>query len=110
SRIHLAEAHEMLGNKIKSKWMESGVTLLDPASVYIEPDVTIGKDTMIYPGTTLLGRTKIGANCVIGPQVKLLNAEIRDECKIEFSVIENRKIEKNSVIGPFAFMSGDNDT
>lgn len=107
SRAHLAEAHETLGRQIKAGWMEKGVTLLDPATVYIEPDVKIGKDTTLYPGTTLLGKTRIGARCTIGPNVKLADAQIKDECRIEFSVIENRRIEKESVIGPFAYMTGE---
>lgn len=107
SRVHLAEANEVLGNDIKKKWMENGVTLLDPASVYIEPDVKIGRDTTLYPGTVLLGKTRIGTGCVIGPQVKLTDAGIGDRSRIEFSVIVKRKIDKDSVIGPFAFLSGD---
>ncbi|MBN2104020.1 NTP transferase domain-containing protein [bacterium] len=109
SRVHLAEAHEMMGLQIKKKWMENGVTIPDTASVYIEPDVKIGKDTLIYPGTTILGKTKIGSHCVIGPQVKLLDADIKDGCRIEFSVIEKRKIEKKSIIGPFAYLTGEMD-
>ncbi|MBN1781598.1 NTP transferase domain-containing protein [bacterium] len=109
SRVHLAEAHEMLGRQIKIRHMENGVTLPDPASVYIEPDVRIGADTVIGPGTVLLGTTRIGPDCIIGPHVKLLNADIGEGCKIEFSVIEHRKIARHSVIGPMAFMLGNNE-
>jgi len=109
SRVHLAEAHEMLGRQIKTKWMENGVTILDPASVYIEPDVRIGIDTIIYPGTALMGKTRIGTRCTIGPYVKITDSDIKDDCKLEFSVIEKRKLDKNNIIGPFAFLTGEID-
>lgn len=106
SRVHLAEAHEVLSRQIKVQWMEKGVSIPDPASVYIEPDVRIGPDTTLWPGVTLTGKSKIGKNCQIGPSVKLKDADIQEGCQVEFSVIENRKIEKNSTIGPFAYLKG----
>ena len=107
NRIHLAEAHEIMNRQIRNHWMEKGVSMLDPKSVYIEPDVRIGPDTTLYPGVMLSGRTRIGKQCRIGPQVKLSDAVIPDGCVIEFSVIEKRKLEKESVIGPFAFLTGE---
>ncbi len=67
TRVHLAEAEAALRARINRRWMEAGVTLLDPAATYIEPGVTIGPDTIILPGTHLTGRTRIGARCRIGP-------------------------------------------
>jgi bifunctional UDP-N-acetylglucosamine pyrophosphorylase/glucosamine-1-phosphate N-acetyltransferase len=107
SRTHLAEANEILGQKIKVQWMENGVTLLDPATVYIEPDVRIGTDTTIYPGSVLLGKTKIGSRSIIGPHVRLMNADIGEECCVEFCVIENRKIENGRRIGPLAYVTAE---
>ncbi len=106
SRVHLAEAHTVLGRQIKTAWMEKGVSMPDPASVYIEPDVKIGPDTVLYPGTTLFGRTKIAAGCRIGPQVRCTDADIGAHSRIEFSVIESRKIDAGSILGPFAYLTG----
>jgi bifunctional UDP-N-acetylglucosamine pyrophosphorylase/glucosamine-1-phosphate N-acetyltransferase len=105
NRIHLAESNKMLGEKIKERWINNGITIIDPSSVYIESDVKIGQDTVIYPFSYISGKTIIERNCKIGPQVKLVNTRVGENCSIEFSVIENRKIEKNSTIGPFAYIS-----
>jgi bifunctional UDP-N-acetylglucosamine pyrophosphorylase/glucosamine-1-phosphate N-acetyltransferase len=107
NRLHLAEAHASMSREIRNHWMERGVSMPDPESVYIEPDVRIGTDTTIYPGVTLLGKTRIGNQCHIGPQVKIVDADVPEGCTIEFSVIEKRKLKKGSVIGPFAFLTGD---
>ncbi len=107
SRGDLNRACRILQQNIIDKLSSGGVTVVDPSSVLIEPDVKIGKDTVIYPFTSLMGTTAIGQECVIGPQVKLRNAKISNGCCIEFSVIENRKIEAGAVVGPFAFISGE---
>ncbi len=107
SRAHLIECHQLYRKQIIQKWIDRGVTFLNPETDYIEPDVKIGQDTTIYPSTTLTGKTVIGKGCTIGPEVKLTDAKISENCTIEFSVIENRKIEANAVIGPFAYMTGE---
>lgn len=66
------------------KLMTSGVRFVDPNNVYIGPDVKIGKGTLIWPGTYLLGETHIGENCEIGPCVKIENSKIGDCCHIGF--------------------------
>lgn len=106
SRLELNKASAMLKDEIICKLMNNGVTILDPLSVYIEPDVKIGQDTIIHPFTSLLGRTTIGEGCIIGPQVKLLDVRVGDNCHIEFSVIECRKIKNGDIVGPFAYISG----
>ena len=107
NRTHLSEIHQILQKKIIRKLMDNGVTIVDPNSVYIEPDVKIRQDTIIYPFTSLLGKTIIKQGCSIGPQVKLMNARIGEQCKIQFTVIENRTIENGAVKGPFAYISGE---
>jgi bifunctional UDP-N-acetylglucosamine pyrophosphorylase/glucosamine-1-phosphate N-acetyltransferase len=107
SRSDLDRANTYLKKKIADHWMKNGVTLVDSDSIYIEPDVRIGRDTIIHPFTSLQGKTKIHPNCIIGPQVLLRDACIQEGCRIQFSVIENRSIEKETTIGPFAYMTGD---
>jgi bifunctional UDP-N-acetylglucosamine pyrophosphorylase/glucosamine-1-phosphate N-acetyltransferase len=102
NRYELSKTSMAMNKVILKDWMLKGVTIIDPESVYIEPDVRVGKDTVIYPFTLLMGKTSIGSNCTIGPQVKIANTVIKDRCRIEYSVIENRTIAKESTIGPFA--------
>ena len=107
SRIDLANVKRTLQQDILNKAMRAGVTITDPSRVTIQTDVKIGIDTTIRPDTILEGKTVIGKGCTIGPGVRLKNARIGDNTSIEFTVIENRKIESNAVIGPFAFLTGD---
>jgi bifunctional UDP-N-acetylglucosamine pyrophosphorylase/glucosamine-1-phosphate N-acetyltransferase len=107
SRVHLIECHQYYQKQIVRKWIQRGVTFLDPESIYIEPTVKIGQDTIIYPSTTLTGKTSIGRGCIIGPEVKLADAKIGEHCTIEFSVIIKRTIEDHATIGPFAYISGE---
>ncbi len=64
-RIQLAKVSEELRKRKNEELMKSGVTLIDPVNTYIEDSVTVGRDTVIYPGTILAGKTEIGENCVL---------------------------------------------
>lgn len=106
-RHHLIACQQILKNQIVDQLISGGASILDPASTYIEPDVKIGSDTIIYPFTTLIGKTTIGKGCTIGPNTKLANATVGDNSTIEFAVVENRKLPKASIIGPFASVTGE---
>jgi bifunctional UDP-N-acetylglucosamine pyrophosphorylase / glucosamine-1-phosphate N-acetyltransferase len=102
NRIHLAEAERILRKRVNSDWMLAGVTMHDPERVYIEKDVTIGRDTVLFPETYLQGRTKIGDRCEIGPMSSIDDSVVGDNCKIQFSVLEGAVLEDEVSIGPFA--------
>ena len=104
TRVHLAEAGKILRKRINTELMLSGVSLVDPDSVYIESDVKIGQDTLILPNTYLQGKTSIGNNCIIGPDTRIFSSQIGDSCEIEFSVIEQSKVENEVDIGPFSHL------
>lgn len=104
NRVHLADAEAALRNRINRKWMEAGVTLIDPATTYIGLDVTLGKDTTIYPNTHLHGKTTIGDDCVIGPGSFIIDSAVGNGCQIRFSVIEEATVENNVDIGPFGHL------
>ena len=70
--------------------MANGVTLIDPASTYISIDAKIGKDTIIYPGTHIQGKTIIGSNCTIGPNSFIVSTIIGNNTTIEFSKLQMR--------------------
>ncbi|MCG3208539.1 MAG: Bifunctional protein GlmU [Anaerolineae bacterium] len=104
NRVHLAEAEQALRRKINRQWMEAGVTIIDPATTYIQPDVVLGQDTVIYPNTHLLGKTTIGQDCAIGPNTYIKDSTIGDRCEIKFSVVEEAVVENNVDAGPFAHL------
>jgi bifunctional UDP-N-acetylglucosamine pyrophosphorylase/glucosamine-1-phosphate N-acetyltransferase len=102
TRVHLSEAEAALRMRINQEHMLNGVSLMDPASTYIEVDVTIGKDTTLLPNTYLHGETVIGERNVIGPNTIIRNTTIGNDCKILASVLEGAVLEDDVDMGPFA--------
>jgi bifunctional UDP-N-acetylglucosamine pyrophosphorylase/glucosamine-1-phosphate N-acetyltransferase len=82
--------------------MLNGVTLIDPASTYIELDVTIGRDTVIWPNTYLHGRTEIGEGNALGPNTIIRDSKIGNRCKVLASAMEGAWLEDDVDMGPFA--------
>jgi bifunctional UDP-N-acetylglucosamine pyrophosphorylase / glucosamine-1-phosphate N-acetyltransferase len=104
TRVHLAEATAVLRERINQGWMLEGVTMIDPAAVYIEPEVTIGKDTVLWPGTYLQGKTQVGEACVIGPNAIIQDTQIGNRCTVLASVMEEAIVEDDVEIGPFGHL------
>jgi bifunctional UDP-N-acetylglucosamine pyrophosphorylase / glucosamine-1-phosphate N-acetyltransferase len=105
NRVELSHAEELLRKRINEKLMLSGVTILDPEQTYISPQVSIGKDSVIYPQSFIYGKTKIGKRCKIGPSVWIEDTEIKNDSTIKFSsYIEKSLIGANVMIGPFAHL------
>jgi bifunctional UDP-N-acetylglucosamine pyrophosphorylase/glucosamine-1-phosphate N-acetyltransferase len=104
TRVHLAEAEEILRERINRQWMLAGVTLIDTKRTYIEPDVRIGVDTVIWPETYLRAGTIIGDGCVIGPNTIIDKSRIGCGCKILASVVEEALVEDAVDIGPYAHL------
>ena len=102
TRVHLSEAGAALRMRINREHMLNGVSMMDPASTYIEVDVKIGKDTTIMPNTYIHGNTMIGEGNVIGPNAIIRNTIIGNDCKILASVLEGAVLEDDIDIGPFA--------
>ena len=103
SRKELADVATILRSAKNDALMESGVTLVDPASAFIGPDVTVGRDTIIHPGVHLEGRTVIGANCVIHAGVRIVDSTVEDGVVVNnFCVIAESHVRSNARVGPFA--------
>ncbi|SHF06861.1 bifunctional UDP-N-acetylglucosamine pyrophosphorylase / Glucosamine-1-phosphate N-acetyltransferase [Seinonella peptonophila] len=103
-RQQLAEADAYMRQMILQKHMEEGVTIVDTSNTYIEPEVFIGADTVIHPGTFLRGTTMIGEDCQIGPQADLTDMVIDDEVSIKYTVASGSRIEKETTVGPYVYM------
>jgi bifunctional UDP-N-acetylglucosamine pyrophosphorylase/glucosamine-1-phosphate N-acetyltransferase len=104
TRVHLAEAEAALRARINEALMLSGVTILDPATTYVEATVTVGQDTTILPNTHIRGKTVIGQGCTIGPNTIIEDCTIGDECDILASVLEGATLEGHVDIGPFGHL------
>jgi len=104
TRVHLAEAESALRRRINERWMLTGVSIVDPATTYIEPSVTIGQDTTIRPNTHLRGQTKVGKHCHVGPNTIIVDCQIGNRCRVLASVLEQAVMEDGSDIGPFGHL------
>src|SRR5690606_12890847 len=94
----------LLRQRINQQWMMEGVTILDPATTYIESGVVLGQDTVIWPNTHLRGITKIGVACEIGPNTVIQDTSIGNRCKILASFLEKAAVEDQVEMGPFAHL------
>lgn len=103
-RVQLAEVTRIMQDRINKKHMYSGVTIIDPASTYIDDSVEIGRDTVIYPNTYLEEGTLIGCNCEIGPNTRIINSTVRNKVNIESSKIVESLIDDGTMVGPFAYL------
>jgi bifunctional UDP-N-acetylglucosamine pyrophosphorylase/glucosamine-1-phosphate N-acetyltransferase len=110
SRAELARAIRQVQRQVNDRHMSQGVTLVDPESTYIEPLVSIGKDTVIYPDCYLQGRTQIGENCLIEPQVKIADSTLADGVHVRMcSVITESRLAPGVIVGPFAHLRPGSD-
>lgn len=109
SRAQLAEAEEILRSRINRVHLDNGVTLIDPKSTYIGADVTIEKDTIIYPNVILEGNTKIAERCTILQNTRIKDSIIESGASIEASVILESKVGENTNVGPFAYIRPDSN-
>lgn len=86
NRKQLSEAEAIIRQRILHSWQNKGVTIVDPATTFIDKRVTIGIDTILYPFTILEGNTAIGARCRVGPFVHLHDAKLDDDCSVEHNI------------------------
>jgi bifunctional UDP-N-acetylglucosamine pyrophosphorylase/glucosamine-1-phosphate N-acetyltransferase len=110
SRIELAAVSRIVRNKKTAELMAAGVTIEDPATAYIDGDVTIGADTVVHPGVSLEGRTTIGAGCEIHSGVRIVDSQIGDRVTIfNHCVITNARVADDVNLGPFAHLRQEAD-
>jgi len=105
SRVQLAEAEGVIRRRIRERWLEAGVTMLDPASAWIDADVTIGRDTLLYPNVTLEGRTVIGENTVVHSGTRITDCTIGQRVEIlDHCIFRESQVEDDSHLGPFVHL------
>ncbi len=102
SRVQLADAEMIMQARINQTHMEHGVTMIHPMLTYIDADVKIGKDTVLYPNTFITGKTTVGEHCLIGPSCQIDESQIGANCKITFSVVRQSRLAASVKVGPFA--------
>ena len=104
SRVELSKAENIMRLRINEAHMVNGVTIIDTNSTYIESDVEIGNDTIIYPGVMLQANTIIGSNCIIGMNSSITNSKIGNDTEVLNSTIIDSIVGENTNIGPYAYL------
>ena len=101
TRAEMVDVERLFRQRTVQRWLAAGVTIVSPEQTYIDPDVTIGQDSVIWPNSYLQGDTVVGDDCVIGPNTIVRSAEIGDRCVIEQAVIEGVIVEPDTYVAPF---------
>ena len=105
SQTELAEVSSIVRQSKNEELMGAGVTIEDPATTYIDDDVTVGPDTIIHPGVRLEGRTQVGERCELQSWVRVVDSTIEDDCTVRnCCVVTEARLASGSVVGPFAHL------
>ena len=107
SRKQLSVAEGVMRQRILDKLMDSGVTIMDPASTFIEGSVKIGRDTIIYPYTWLEGSTEIGEDCEIGPNARFTNVKIGNDNHLQFIYGHDCEVKDHVTAGHYVHLRPD---
>ena len=108
TRVELADAAAILRRRINREWMLQGVTMHDPSSTYIDADVRLGTDVVLYPNVYLEGRTVIAEGVTVYPNCRISNSQLDSGCIIyENSSLDSAKLESGVKVGPFARLRPD---
>lgn len=105
-RVELAQARAAMNARLCAAHMRAGVTIVDPATTYLEPELQIGTDTVLYPNTSIGRLTTIGEACTIGPNARLSAATIGNGVEIRESVILDSTVGDGTHVGPYAHIRG----
>ena len=106
-RAPLAHAEATFRGRINRRHLLAGVSLVDPATTYIDAGVTIGRDTVIEPNSHLRGATSVGEGCRLGPNTILRDATVGDRCHIVASTVESATLEDDVDVGPSSHLRPD---
>lgn len=106
-RVELATARKEMNARLCAGHMRDGVTIVDPDATYLEPELTIGRDTVIYPNSTISRLSELGERCTIGPNARLSGVKIGSDVVIRESVAVDSTIGDGATIGPYAHLRDD---
>ena len=103
-RVQLSAIGTELNRRLVAAHQRTGVTIIDPATTWIDVDVTIGRDTVVHPGTQLLGRTSVGGHCTVGPDTTLTDVTIGDGASVVRTHGSQSSIGPGANVGPFTYL------
>ena len=104
SRVQLSGAEKILRRRKNIELMDNGVTIMDPDSTFVDADVTVGRDTVIYPFTWLEGATTVGEGCEIGLNSRFTDTKIGNHVTAQFSYAHECEIADDVIMGPYVHL------
>ena len=105
-RLQLANAYDILQQRVKEKWLKAGVMMHNPDSITIDETVTLEADVVLEPNTHLKGQTTIAKGSTIGPGSMINNSAIAENVTVLYSVISDSQVAANTTVGPYAHLRG----
>ncbi|MDX3576118.1 MULTISPECIES: bifunctional UDP-N-acetylglucosamine diphosphorylase/glucosamine-1-phosphate N-acetyltransferase GlmU [unclassified Streptomyces] len=104
NRVQLSEARRILNDRLLTAAMLSGVTVIDPASTWVDVTVTFERDAVVHPGTQLHGSTHVGEGAEVGPNSRLKNTVVGAGARVDNTVSNDSEIGAGASVGPFAYL------
>ncbi|KOG42739.1 bifunctional N-acetylglucosamine-1-phosphate uridyltransferase/glucosamine-1-phosphate acetyltransferase [Streptomyces decoyicus] len=104
NRVQLAQARRLLNDRLVERAMLAGVTVVDPASTWVDVSVTFEPDATVHPGTQLLGATHIATGAEVGPHSRLTDTSVGAGAVASFTVAEGARIGEGASVGPYAYL------
>lgn len=100
-RLSLARVEAEIRRRINDRWLAAGVTMLDPATCYVDATVTLGRDVTLFPNTLLQGRTVVGEGAELGPDTRLVDCMVGAGARVEKTVGHDAEVGPGADVGPF---------
>ncbi|MBA4865357.1 bifunctional UDP-N-acetylglucosamine diphosphorylase/glucosamine-1-phosphate N-acetyltransferase GlmU [Streptomyces sp. PSKA54] len=104
NRVQLAEARRILNDRLLERAMLAGVTVVDPASTWVDVTVTFEQDAVVHPGTQLLGATHLAEGCEVGPNTRLTDTRVGAGARVDNSVSVGAEVGPQASVGPYAYL------
>ncbi|MEU3712400.1 bifunctional UDP-N-acetylglucosamine diphosphorylase/glucosamine-1-phosphate N-acetyltransferase GlmU [Streptomyces catenulae] len=104
NRVQLAQARRLLNERLLERAMLAGVTVVDPASTWVDVSVAFGADAVVHPGTQLLGATRVASGAEVGPHSRLTDTVVGEGAVASFTVAEGAEIGAGASVGPYAYL------
>jgi bifunctional UDP-N-acetylglucosamine pyrophosphorylase/glucosamine-1-phosphate N-acetyltransferase len=103
-RRQLADAEAAMRERINARWMADGVTLVDPATTYVDVGVELAQDVTLLPGCVLQGRTVVGTGATLGPWTRVVDSTVGAGARVEHSTLERTEVGEEAHVGPFVWL------
>ncbi|PWV44781.1 bifunctional UDP-N-acetylglucosamine diphosphorylase/glucosamine-1-phosphate N-acetyltransferase GlmU [Nocardiopsis sp. L17-MgMaSL7] len=104
NRVQLSEARRVLNDRLLTEHMLSGVTIVDPATTWVDAQVSIGADTVVHPNSRLYGTTRIGEDAEVGPGADLRDTVVSDGAKVRETTADGAEIGPGASVGPYTYL------